>query len=115
MARGTRFHADQTGLKSFEERLHLTATKGLADNYFAQLINAMDLKNVFARSTPTVVILIADGSFCSWFLMETKLWRLDAGSGSHPPHLLWVGVWKHLNDLRHAARWRVFFFVITDF
>ena len=49
MARGARFHADQTGLKSVEERLHLTATKGLADNYLAQLINAMDLKNVFRQ------------------------------------------------------------------
>jgi hypothetical protein len=43
-----------------------------------------------ARSTPIVVIVIADGSFCSWSLMETTLWHLDAGSGSHPHHLLWV-------------------------
>ena len=35
-------------------------------------------KTFLARSRPTVVTFLADGSSCSWFAMETTLWHLDA-------------------------------------
>jgi hypothetical protein len=45
-----------------------------------------------AKSRPTVVICIADGShFARECLMAFTLWHLDAVSGSHPPHLLLGG------------------------
>lgn len=45
-------------------------------------------KKFLARSRPIVVISMADGSHCSWLLTAITLWRFDAVSGSHPPHLL---------------------------
>src|SRR5829696_2203327 len=43
-------------------------------------------KTFLARSMPTVVIsiVVAPSSCC----VTAPLWRCDAGSGSHPPHLL---------------------------
>src|SRR5204862_3466150 len=46
---------------------------------------------LLAKSRPIVVIFIADGShFARECLIAFTPWHLDAVSGSHPPHLLWV-------------------------
>jgi hypothetical protein len=43
---------------------------------------------LLAKSRPIVVISISGGSLLVGALIATTLWHLDAGSGSHPPHLL---------------------------
>src|SRR6187551_1641304 len=51
---------------------------------------------LLARSRPIVLISIVGGSF---LLVDaataSTLWHSDAGSGSHPPHLLWL-TWDKL-------------------
>src|SRR6266478_2014722 len=46
---------------------------------------------LLAKSRPIVVISMTGGShFARECLMAFTPWHLDAVSGSHPPHLLWV-------------------------
>ena len=46
---------------------------------------------LLVKSKPIVVIFLRDGShFARERLMAFTPWRLDAVSGSHPPHLLYL-------------------------
>src|SRR5690606_6725080 len=89
MRRATRFHADQARRQLGEERQHLRSPQRLANDDLAGGINRVNLKNALGqieadranlhRGWPP---LLVDA------LTASTLWHSDAGSGSHPPHLL---------------------------
>ncbi len=61
MSTGAGFHANQTGGKVDKERQQHMSAHLFADEHLASVINAVDLKTLFARSRPIVVMFMVDG------------------------------------------------------
>src|SRR5258705_2964294 len=82
-------HADQTGRQLREEGQYLPAAQRLADDNIAHRINTVNLKNAFGQ-----IQADRDNLHDGWLpwlvvaLTASTIWHSDAGSGSHPHHLL---------------------------
>lgn len=62
MRRATGFDADEAGRKPGEKRHHVGTAQPFSQYHFFMVINAVDLKNVFARSRPIRLIFMTDTS-----------------------------------------------------
>ena len=89
MARAARLHADQTGLKLTEKRQHLPTPQRPADDDLSTVVNRVNLENVLGQIEANnanihggwlLLLVVLDGNH--------TLAHCDAGSGSHPHHLL---------------------------